>query len=151
MNRGELIATIASKLKDAGARKPVRSPKKVFHISDDEGNSKDFIMQLTDRTVSYTKQDVETILDAFVNVVLDSLKNGEPVVIRSFGTFGLRFHKGRQVKRVYDGELQDVPGEFYPRFSPAKDIKMSARIYGQMLKARGIDLDNFNGGDIDGA
>ena len=151
MNKGELIATIATNLREAGARKPVRSPKKVFHISDDEGNSKDFIMQVTDKTVNYTKEDVETILNAFIDVVLESLKEGEPVSIRSFGTFGLRFHKGRRVKHVYDGSIEDVPSNFYPRFSPAKDIKMSARIYSQMLRARGIDLDEMDSTETDGS
>lgn len=139
MNKAELIKNIAGILKDNGTRKPVYTPKKVFHISDDEGNSKDFIMHVTGKTVAYTSEDVENILNAFTEAVSEALKRGDTVSVRSFGTFCLRYHKGRTVKIPGTDNTMSIPSEYYPRFTPAKDLKMSARLYGQMLEARDYD------------
>lgn len=145
MNKIELMRATSARLREEGIRKPVSSPKKVFHISDDEGNSKDFIMQLTEKWVGYSTKDVENILDALISVILDALKQGDSIAVRSFGVLGLRYHKARIVKSPHDGQLLSIGGDFYPRFLPAKDTKIAARAYGQMLRAQGIDIDSQNG------
>lgn len=141
MNKTELFRKVSAYLKDEGIRKPVRLPKKVFHISDDEGNSKDFVTQITDKTVAYTADDVENIINAFIQTIFEALRNGETVTIRQFGSFVLRYHKPRMAISPHDGTEIMVGGEYYPRFLPAKDMKIASRLYGQLLKARGINPD----------
>ena len=86
MNRKELVRRIAAVMKDNGIRKPISSPKQVFHISDDEGNTKDFVVKKTDKSVLFTIDDVESMVDAFICVIEDALKHGDSVSIRGFGT-----------------------------------------------------------------
>lgn len=59
MNRKELVRRIANVMRENNIRKPVSSQKQVFHISDDEGNTKDFVVKKTDKGVLFTYDDVE--------------------------------------------------------------------------------------------
>ena len=58
MNRNEFVRRVTSVMRENDIRKPVSSPKQVFHISDDEGNSKDFVVRKTDKKVIFTIDDV---------------------------------------------------------------------------------------------
>ena len=50
MNRSEFARKIAKNLRENNLKKPVRAPKQVFHISDDEGNVKDFVIKAAQRS-----------------------------------------------------------------------------------------------------
>lgn len=95
MNRKELVRRIANVMRENDIRKPVSSQKQVFHISDDEGNSKDFVVKKTDKGVLFTYDDVEAVMDTCLAVIGDSLKRGESVSIRGFGTLSLNYRKPR--------------------------------------------------------
>lgn len=64
MNRTEFIKNVSDELRANDIRKPISIPKQVFHISDDEGNSKDFTIKKIDKTAIYTKDDVDNIINA---------------------------------------------------------------------------------------
>lgn len=49
MNRRDFIKKVACQLRDNNIRKPVSMPKQIFHISDDAGNSRDFIVRATEK------------------------------------------------------------------------------------------------------
>lgn len=42
MNRQAFIKNVADLLREKNIKKPISIPKQVFHISDNDGNSKDF-------------------------------------------------------------------------------------------------------------
>ena len=90
MNKKELISKTADILKERGIRKPVKVPRQVFHITDDEGNQKDFIVRKTDKTVMYNIEDVTAVLDACLSVIEQTLEHGEEVGIHGFGNFSMR-------------------------------------------------------------
>ena len=54
MNRKEFARRVATLMREKDIRKPVSIPKQVFHISDDEGNSRDFVVRKTDKSVQFT-------------------------------------------------------------------------------------------------
>ncbi|MCD8208997.1 MAG: HU family DNA-binding protein, partial [Bacteroidales bacterium] len=93
MNKRDLIREINNVLRENGVKKPISIPKHVFHISDDDGNSRDFSVKTREKTAVYTIDDVENILDACICVIEDALKRGEEVSIYSFGTLGLKYRK----------------------------------------------------------
>ena len=129
MNRKELTRRAADLLRLNDVRKPVSIPKQVLHISDDEGNQRDFSVRKADKKVLFTIEDVEAILDALLNVTHDAIRHGEQVTIRGFGTLCLRYRKGRELKHVSTGEDTIQEARYSPKFVCGKDLKFSAKRY----------------------
>jgi len=134
MNKQEFIQCVTRYLKDRGDRKQVASPRRTFHISDDEGNRKAFTVRHTDQKIPYTIEDVTAIVESCMDVLLLLLSKGEPVTFRSFGSFGLKYRKGRQVKMPNTGELVDVKGRYNPFFACGRDLRLSAKVYEMSLE-----------------
>lgn len=129
MNRKELVRRVASVMRENNVRKPVSSPKQVFHISDDDGNTKDFVIRKTDKSVIFTADDVEAIVDACLFVIEDAMKRGEPVSIRGFGTLGLKYRKPRATKKLGTDEWVDIDARYIPKFTFGNDLRMCAKVY----------------------
>lgn len=139
MNRKELTKRITGVLRDNNVRKPVSTPKHVFHITDDEGNTKDFVIRKTDKSVIYTIEDVDAVLTAFLDVVKDSLSRGEEVTLYGFGTFGLKYRPARYTKKPYTNERIEVAARYVPKFAFGSQLRMSAKLYELSLGDRFID------------
>ena len=139
MTRAELVKRIATYLHSNNIRKPVHAKRHTFHISDDEGNHKDFHVHQTDKTVMFTMDDINAVLDGYLTVVEDALKHGETVTIRNFGTFGLHYRAPRKARHPDTGELIDVPEQYVPKFSFANGLKMAARSYKLLLQENKLD------------
>ena len=161
MVRKELISNITSMLRDNNIRKPISVPKHVFHISDDDGNEKDFVVKKTDKTAIYTVEDVDAIIRAFELIVADAIKRGDTVSIRGFGSFGLHYRKARTAIHPDTGENVVVPARYVPKFTFGNTLRKSARVYEASLNDRAhthipepryddidIDDEDFDGGDL---
>lgn len=133
MVRKDVIRRIAEIMREKDIRKPVSVPKHVFHISDDEGSYKNFTVKQLNKSVIYTADDVEAILDTLQYVIQEALKEGEEISIRGFGTFGLKYREPRTVKNVMDGQPVNIDGHYVPYFLCGNDLKRSAQIYEQTL------------------
>ena len=129
MNRRDLTRNAADILRRNNVRKTIAIPKQVFHISDDNGTQRDFVVKRADKEVLYTIDDVVLILDALICVIKESLKTGEPVSIQGFGTFGLKYRKPRQTKQVNTDDTITIDGRFVPKFSFGNDLRLCAKIY----------------------
>lgn len=129
MNRKELARRISNTMRDSNIRKPVSSPKQVFHISDDEGNTKDFIIKKTNKGVLFTIDDIESVLDACICVIEEALKHGESISVRGFGSLGLHHRKARTTIHPGTGEQVDVSARYVPKFIFGNDLRMCAKIY----------------------
>lgn len=158
MNKKELTRKAAEVLRKSSARKTVSLPRQVFHISDDNGNQKDFIVKKADKEVLYTIDDVAIILDALIFAIKESLKVGDPVTIHGFGTFGLRYRKPRQTKQLGTDDTITIDGRFVPKFSFGNDLRLCAKIYemsfDDRMKVPDLPEEDFEyeeeDGDIDG-
>ena len=136
MNRQAFIKNVADLLREKNIKKPISIPKQVFHISDNDGNSKEFTIKKTDKSVLYTRNDVELIVDACLAVIEDSIKRGEPVSFHGFGTLGLNYRKPRTTKCVGTYEDIVIEGHYIPKFSFGNNLKMCAKIYELSLNDR---------------
>lgn len=136
MNKKELTRRAAEVLRKGSARKTVPVPRQVFHISDDDGNHKDFVVKKRDKEVLYTIDDVGIILDAVIFAIKESLKHGDPVTIHGFGTFGLKYRKPRQTKSLGTNDTITIDGRFVPKFSFGNDLRLCAKIYEMSLDDR---------------
>ena len=136
MNKAELVSATAALLRERGVRKEVRSPEYVFHISDDEGNHKDFKIKKTKKEVAYTAADVLAVIDACSDVICDRLKGGESVTVASFGTLGLKYRKARKTRRFDNGDWIDVEARYIPKFSFGNRLRQCAQLYALSLANR---------------
>lgn len=129
MTKKNLISRVVSVLQNNCVSKKVSSPKQVFHISDDEGNKKDFFVRKTDKKVSFNSSDVAFILDACLLVVEDAIKHGEEVALHGFGTLGLHHRAARKTKKVGTDEWVDIEARYVPKFVPGNNLKLAAKLY----------------------
>ena len=129
MNRKELIKRTASLMRETDIKKKIRAKTQVFHISDNNGNSKDFVVKESDRKVLYTEEDVECVLGACVSVIEEALKHGEDVFYCGFGNLGLSYRKPTVGRNPKTGEIVQVEERFAVKFTPGTDLKMCSKIY----------------------
>ena len=129
MNKKDLISRVAAVLHSNGISKKVSMPKQVFHISDDEGNQKDFVVRKTDKEIRFNAGDIGAIIDACLLVIEDSLKKGEEISIHGFGTLGLHHRAARKTKRVGTDEWVDIEARYVPKFVSGNNLKIAAKIY----------------------
>lgn len=73
-----------------------------------------------------TKKDVEAMLNAFTDIVGNTMKKGEKVQIVGFGTFEVTKRKARQGRNPKTGEIIKIPAAVAPKFKPGKDLKEKA-------------------------
>ena len=129
MTKQELMRRVTDTLQENNKTKPITIPRQTFHISDDEGNARDFIVRKTDKTAPYTYNDVSTIIETCLYVVQEALKHGEPIKVHGFGTLGLTYRKGRTAKIPGTDEDVDIDGRYIPKFTFGNDLRMCARVY----------------------
>lgn len=129
MYKRQLVERVVAVLRENGTRKPVRFPRHVFHIVDDDGNKTDFAVRKTDKTVAYTDDDVDAVVEACLAVIKEALIKGESVAVKGFGSLGLKYRKPRSTKSILTGEKIDIDGRYVPKFSFGPDLRMCAKMY----------------------
>ena len=144
MNKKDLISKTTEVLRANNIRKPISIPKQVFHISDDEGNSKDFVVRKTDKSVLYNTNDVSEILDACMAVIEDSLRRGEEVYVHGFGTLTVQKRAARQTKHPDTREVIYIDERYIPKFSFGNNLRMAAKMYELSLNDKSIDSEAQN-------
>ena len=70
-----------------------------------------------------SKKDAEVIVQTVLDSIIDSLKQGEKVELRGFGSFRLRERAARLGRNPKTGERVHVPAKKVPYFKPGKDLK----------------------------
>ena len=75
------------------------------------------------RNSDLSKKDAEVIVQAVLDSIVESLKNGGKVELRGFGSFRLRERASRQGRNPKTGEKVFVPAKTVPYFKPGKDLK----------------------------
>lgn len=129
MNKDALIKEIVSVLKENDVKKSFSIPKRMFTISDDDGNYKRFYVKSENKRDAFTVDDVTGIIDAALCVIKDRMKKGEPVSVRGIGILDVVYRKPRHIKNVNGGDVE-VPGRYVPHFKFGNELRMSARVYG---------------------
>ncbi len=75
------------------------------------------------RNSDLNKKDAEVIVQTVLDSIVDSLKGGEKVELRGFGSFRLRNRASRQGRNPKTGETVFVPAKRVPYFKPGKELK----------------------------
>jgi integration host factor subunit beta len=75
------------------------------------------------RVVQLTKKQAETIVNIVFDSIVDSLRAGQKIELRGFGSFRLRSRKSRTGRNPKTGERVEVPSKKIPYFKPGKELK----------------------------
>ena len=75
------------------------------------------------QVVQLTKKQAETIVNIVFDSIVNSLRAGEKIELRGFGSFRLRSRKSRTGRNPKTGERVDVPSKKIPYFKPGKELK----------------------------
>lgn len=75
------------------------------------------------RAVQVTKKQAEGIVNVVFDSIVESLRSGEKIELRGFGSFRLRSRKSRTGRNPKTGEKVDVPSKKIPYFKPGKELK----------------------------
>lgn len=70
-----------------------------------------------------TRKDSEIIVEAIFDSVVRSLKSGEKIEIRGFGSFRTRERQSRIGRNPKTGARVEVPAKRIPYFKPSKELK----------------------------
>ena len=70
-----------------------------------------------------TKKDAEKAVTATIDVITETLQNGEKVSLVGFGTFEVRERKERQGRNPQTREPMTIPASKLPAFSAGKALK----------------------------
>jgi DNA-binding protein HU-beta len=70
-----------------------------------------------------TKADATKAIDAFVNVVADTLKEGDQITLVGFGTFLVRHREARSGRNPRTGDTIQIAASNVPSFKAGKALK----------------------------
>src|ERR1700716_4326443 len=70
-----------------------------------------------------TRKDSEVIVDTIFDSVVRSLRVGDKIEIRGFGSFRIRQRKPRTGRNPKTGDKVEVPAKRVPYFKPSKELR----------------------------
>jgi integration host factor subunit beta len=81
------------------------------------------LVEEVSRNSDLNKKDAEVIVQTVLDSIVESLKTGEKVELRGFGSFRLRERASREGRNPKTGESVFVPAKKVPYFKPGKELK----------------------------
>src|SRR5512139_3970178 len=87
------------------------------------GMTKADLIEEVSRVVGLTRKESEVIVEAIFDSVVRSLRTGDKIEIRGFGSFRTRERQSRVGRNPKTGARVDVPAKRIPYFKPSKELK----------------------------
>src|SRR5690242_21816961 len=81
------------------------------------------LIEEVSRVVEMTRKDSEVIVEAIFDSVVKSLRGGDKIEIRGFGSFRTRQRQPRIGRNPKTGARVEVPAKRIPYFKPSKELK----------------------------
>ena len=75
------------------------------------------------RQVELTRKDSEVIVETIFDSIVHSLRAGDKIEIRGFGSFRTRQRNPRVGRNPKTGDRVEVPAKKIPFFKPSKELK----------------------------
>jgi integration host factor subunit beta len=75
------------------------------------------------RATQLTKKHAEIIVNTVFDSIVTSLKEGEKIELRGFGSFRIRHRGPRLGRNPKTGERVEVPAKRIPYFKPGKELR----------------------------
>jgi integration host factor subunit beta len=87
------------------------------------GMTKAELVEEVARTAELTKKHAELIVNTVFDSIVLSLKKGEKIELRGFGSFRIRRRGARIGRNPKTGDRVEVPPKRIPYFKPGKELK----------------------------
>jgi len=81
------------------------------------------LIEEVSRVVEMTRKDSEVIVEAIFDSIVKSLRTGDKIEIRGFGSFRTRQRQPRIGRNPKTGTRVEVPAKRIPYFKPSKELK----------------------------
>ena len=81
------------------------------------------VEKISENLTSITKKDIKIIVDVIFDGMIDSLKKGERIEIRGFGSFKVKERKARNGRNPKTGIIVNIPEKKAIFFKPGKELK----------------------------
>lgn len=85
-------------------------------------NKNELLTKMSERSEK-TKKDLGEMLEAFTEVIMEAVANGDKVQITDFGTFERIERKARTGRNPRTKEEIQIPETLAPKFKPSKNFK----------------------------
>lgn len=85
-------------------------------------NKAGLVTKIAEKT-ELTKKQVEAVLNAFSDTVIETLKDGDKVQMMGFGVFEVKERAARIGRKPSTGEAIEIPAKKTPVFKPGKGFK----------------------------
>ena len=76
---------------------------------------------------NYTQEDIETILSAFWDVVIDAISNGDSVKLNGYATIGIKHMAERKSRNVVENRTMILPEHYRVHFKPGSKLNQAAK------------------------
>jgi integration host factor subunit beta len=81
------------------------------------------LIEEVSRVVEMTRKDSEVIVEAIFDSIVRSLRSGDKIEIRGFGSFRTRQRQSRVGRNPKTGTRVEVPSKRIPYFKPSKELR----------------------------
>ena len=81
------------------------------------------LIEEVSRVVDMTRKESEVIVEAIFDSIVRSLRGGDKIEIRGFGSFRTRQRQPRIGRNPKTGARVEVPAKKIPYFKPSKELK----------------------------
>ena len=81
------------------------------------------LIEEVSRVVEMTRKESEVIVEAIFDSIVKSLRSGDKIEIRGFGSFRTRQRQPRIGRNPKTGARVEVPAKKIPYFKPSKELK----------------------------
>ena len=83
----------------------------------------ELVQKLCEDHPDLTLKEVERVVSAFYDSIIEQLQNGGRVELRGFGAFSTRGRDARKGRNPRTGEPVDVDAKRVPYFKPGKEMR----------------------------
>ena len=81
------------------------------------------LVEEVSRSAELPRKEAEKVVDTVFASIVESLRNGQKVELRGFGSFRLRHRRSRRGRNPRTGDAVDVPPKTVPYFKPGKELR----------------------------
>ena len=94
------------------------------------------LIEEVSRVVEMTRKESEVIVEAIFDSIVRSLRGGDKIEIRGFGSFRTRQRQSRVGRNPKTGTRVEVPAKKIPYFKPSKELKDVVNVGGKTCRAQ---------------
>ena len=108
------------------------------------------IEEVARRTPHISKKDTEVVVNTIFDSMVESLKNGDRIEIRGFGSFQVKVREARDGRNPKTGEPVHISAKRTPFFKVGKELKEMVDRSGKESAAGAPAADGSEGGSEGG-